>query len=355
MSRFLRRAQPEQASILSSSKLEDEGASGASTPIVATQDTLMYPSSSCKSPSFPQHTPEQIQIMADIKTHLLDLHTSLESKDASYVVWERRWIEDPSTVRRYGKAVKWDLNQAKKRAADTMQWRREFKPDLLVPDKVKIEGETGKHIISGFDYSSRPILYLRPGRENTSPSPRQIEYLVWSLERAIDFCPEGQDKICLLIDYSTATTQSQPSFATSKGVLNILQNHYPERLGKAIVCNVPWILSSFFTLISPFLDPATREKVAMLRSPANVKDSIPLDMLDSDFGGHWKFELNFEKYWANLVEFCGIAPDGTRTHPTKARPTQAADDVEEKKKDVEPSGENRTIEAANTEHPTSTT
>ena len=59
-----------------------------------------------------------------------------------------------------------------------------------------------------------------------------------------DFCPEGQDKICLLIDYSTATQHTQPSFATQKSVLNILQNHYPERLGKAIVCNVPVSSSS---------------------------------------------------------------------------------------------------------------
>lgn len=57
----------------------------------------------------------------------------------------------------------------------------------------------------------------------------------------------------------------------------------------------------------------------MLRSPENVKDSIPLDMLDSDFGGHWKYEFNADKYWSTLLDFCGIAADGTRTHPSKAR------------------------------------
>jgi 4-nitrophenyl phosphatase len=186
MSRFLRRAAPaEKTTPHLDAKLSNEGSSGPSTPVAATQEAIRFPSASCKKPEIPQHTPEQTQIMADIKAHLLELHTSLESKDASYVPWERKWIEDPSTTRRYGRAVKWDVAQAKKRAAETMNWRREFKPDLLVPDKVKIEGETGKHIISGFDNASRPVLYLRPGRENTSPSPRQIEYLVWSLERAI--------------------------------------------------------------------------------------------------------------------------------------------------------------------------
>lgn len=158
---------------------------GSSTLPEATQDILTFPSSSCSVPAAPSHTAEQIKTLAELKSHLLHLHASLEALDPSYVPWERRWIEDPCTARRYANAVKWDLTQAKKRAADTLHWRRDFKPDLLVPDQVKREGETGKHIISGFDNEARPILYLRPGRENTEPNPQQIRYLVWSLERAI--------------------------------------------------------------------------------------------------------------------------------------------------------------------------
>lgn len=186
MSRFFKRA-PEQAnpSHLDAKVIDESSTSGTSTPAIRTQDIITFPSASCSIPKLPQHTPEQTKIMSELKSHLLELHTSLESKDKSYIPWERKWIEDPCTIRRYAIAVKWDLNQAKKRAADTLHWRREFKPDLLKPDDVKIEGETGKHIISGFDNSGRPVLYLRPGRENTGPSPRQIRYLVWSLERAI--------------------------------------------------------------------------------------------------------------------------------------------------------------------------
>jgi hypothetical protein len=85
---------------------------------------------------------------------------------------------------------------------------------------------------------------------------------------------------------------------------------------------VPWILSSFFTMISPFLDPATRAKIVMLRSPEGVKDSIPLDMLDARFSGQWHYQFNSDKYWNSLIDFCGIASDGTRSHPSKARSQQ---------------------------------
>ena len=121
---------------------------------------------------------------------------------------------------------------------------RDFKPDLIVPEDVRIEGETGKHVLSGYDKRAMPLLYLRPGRENTQPSDRQIRYLVWSLERAVDFMPPGQEKMCLVIDYKSATQQNNPSFSTSRKVLDILQNHYVERLGRAYVSSVPWFIVS---------------------------------------------------------------------------------------------------------------
>lgn len=36
-------------------------------------------------------------------------------------------------------------------------------------------------ILNGFDLDGRPILYLRPGRENQKTSPRQIRHLIFHL------------------------------------------------------------------------------------------------------------------------------------------------------------------------------
>jgi len=44
-------------------------------------------------------------------------------------------------------------------------------------------------------------------------------------------------------------------------VLNILQKHYVETLGRALIVNLPRLLSFFYKGISPFLDPVTRDKV----------------------------------------------------------------------------------------------
>lgn len=61
-----------------------------------------------------------------------------------YYPWERRWLHTPDTIPRYMRAAKWNLADGKKRITATLEWRREFKPDLIPPDEVKIESETGK-------------------------------------------------------------------------------------------------------------------------------------------------------------------------------------------------------------------
>ena len=62
----------------------------------------------------------------------------------SYAPWERRWLDMPDTLPRYLRASKWKVDEARKRIKGTIEWRREFKPELIPPDEVKIEAATGK-------------------------------------------------------------------------------------------------------------------------------------------------------------------------------------------------------------------
>ena len=58
-----------------------------------------------------------------------------------------------------------------------------------------------------------------------------------------------------------ADRAKNPSLGTARTVLSILQNHYPERLGLAIIINIPFLVNAFFKLITPFIDPITRAKM----------------------------------------------------------------------------------------------
>ncbi|TFK70077.1 CRAL/TRIO domain-containing protein [Pluteus cervinus] len=226
-----------------------------------------------------------------------------------YYPWEQRWLNRPDTLPRYMRAAKWNLADAQKRIKGTLEWRRDFKPDLIPPAEVKIESETGKIIQNGFDREGRPVIYMRPGRQNTETSPRQLRHLVWCLERAIDVMPPGQDSLVILVDYKSTTLRTNPSISVARKVLHILQQHYVETLGCALVVNLPTILSFFYKGISPFLDPVTRNK---MRFNPELLELIPASQLDADFGGDYAYKFEAESYWDQIIETCGVAPDGTR-------------------------------------------
>jgi hypothetical protein len=61
-----------------------------------------------------------------------------------YYFWEQRFLADPGTHPRYMRAAKWKLEDGKKRIKHTMEWRREFKPELIEPEDVGVEAESGK-------------------------------------------------------------------------------------------------------------------------------------------------------------------------------------------------------------------
>lgn len=98
-----------------------------------------------------------------------------------------------------------------------------------------------------------------------------------------------------------AQRAKNPSLGIARQVVNILQDHYPERLGLALAINVPFLISAFFKLVLPFVDPVTREKLKF--NPNVVKDGLFAEdqcMADA-WGGSQDFEYVHETYWKALV------------------------------------------------------
>lgn len=228
---------------------------------------------------------------------------------------EKAWLTRECFLR-YLRATKWKVADCKKRIEGTLVWRRTFGVDpddekSLPGDLVSPENETGKEVILGYDNDSRPCLYLKPGRQNTKASHRQVQHLVYMLERVIDFMPSGQDQLALLIDFKPTKVGKQsklPSVSTGREVLSILQDHYPERLGKALLTNIPWLGWTFLKIIHPFIDPLTREKL-VFQEP--FPDYVPKEQLDKDFGGDVDFDYVHEDYWPVM---CKIAEKNRKNY-----------------------------------------
>ena len=200
---------------------------------------IAFPAPECKPAAPVALTAEQQakydELLASVRSWETLPKTSAKSAEqAPLEDDEKLWLTRECLLRNL-RAAKWNLAQATKRVQDTLVWRREYGTAGFTADYISPENEKGKQVILGFDNEGRPCLYLLPQNQNTKQSPRQIHHLVYMLERTLDIAPPGQETLALLIDFRNSGAGSQPSIGTGRQVLGILQNHYPERLGRALI------------------------------------------------------------------------------------------------------------------------
>ncbi|KAF5175635.1 Phosphatidylinositol transfer protein [Thalictrum thalictroides] len=203
---------------------------------------------------------------------------------------------------RYLEARNWNVDKSKKMLEESLNWRSTFKPEEIRWHEVANEGETGKVFRAKFhDRNGRTVLILRPGKQNTSAADNQLRHLVYLIENAILNLPDGQEQMAWLIDFTGWSLSVNVPIKTARDAINILQNHYPERLAVAILYSPPRIFEAFWKIVKYFLDTKTFHKVKFVY-PKN-KDSVELmssyfDMenLPEEFGGKAKLQYDHEEF-----------------------------------------------------------
>lgn len=202
------------------------------------------------------------------------------------------------------------LDKATKMLQETIEWRKKFEiPKLLTEFKatVALENASGKMYVRGFDKEGRSLIYMKPANENTKDHNGNIKHLVYTMERAVacmDAKGEGNTKLSLVIDYGGYTSSHAPTMKTSTETLNILQNHYPERLQCAYCIRAPFVFYAFFKMVSPFIDPVTKKKISMIKNSELGTPGCPLTkdidsaILEASVGGQDKRPFNSAKYLA---------------------------------------------------------
>ncbi|GAM90587.1 hypothetical protein ANO11243_086320 [Dothideomycetidae sp. 11243] len=270
-----------------------------------TKTPLTGLSSRSKPPGFPALTPEHqvmyAKVLATVSKWSTVPETTAKNARSVPMTEDEKMFLTRECLLRYLRATKWKVPDALKRLQGTLSWRREYGADTFTADYISPENETGKQLVMGWDNDGRPCLYLSVGKQNTKMSDRQIHHLSFMLDRTLDMLPPGQETNCLVINFKGAASGTIPTVGQARAVLNILQNHNPERLGKALISELPWYVSTFFKLISPFIDPVTREK---MKFQPNNKDFIPVEQLWNEYGGDLEFEYNHDDYWPALNEEC---------------------------------------------------
>ncbi|OAY60740.1 CRAL-TRIO domain-containing protein C23B6.04c [Manihot esculenta] len=205
-------------------------------------------------------------------------------------------------LRRYLEARNWNVDKAHKMLEETLKWRASYKPEEIRWHEISHEGETGKVFRANFhDRYGRTVLIMRPGMQNTSCAEDNIRHLVYLIENSILNLAEGQEQMAWLIDFTGLSLSNSISVRTARDIINILQNHYPERLAIAFLYNPPRIFEAFYKAVKYFLDPKTSQKVKFVYP--KDKDSVELmgsffdiDNLPGEFGGKATMKYDHEEF-----------------------------------------------------------
>lgn len=216
-------------------------ASDSKTPVGPIRTPFAHPLPTCHPDVRPDLTPDQATKYQTVLTavHAWKTMPTTTAKNAPQEPLnnsERMWLTRECLLR-YLRATTWNPTHALQRLQATLIWRREFKTEQLTADYISPEMETGKECLLGYDVNARPCLHLNPGRQNTQKSERQIEGMVYMLERTVDLMPPGQETTALLISFKNSSSGGSPSVGQGRQVLTILQGHYPERLGRACIAD----------------------------------------------------------------------------------------------------------------------
>jgi hypothetical protein len=260
----------------------------------------------------------------------------------------RRFCSD-ACLARCLRARGWDVTKAAKLLGGTLAWRQRAGVEAITWDSVAAEGATGKtYRLQARDRRGRPVLCLRPGKENTKGHEQQIRHLIYNMEiavRAMDGggrsgVPRGAgadlspEQLTLFVDFTGWSLRTAPGRKASLETLTILQDHYPERLGSAIVFNPPKIFSVFWAMVRPFLDERTAGKVHFLSAsdPLRARDVLStvfedLSILEQSLGGDSPDEFDWERYGERMrqedVQHAAAA-EADAAHARSAAALQAA-------------------------------
>lgn len=167
-----------------------------------------------------------------------------------------------------------------------LKWRKEN--DLINFEKFEIsnEVETKKSFILGTDKLKHPIVYVFARRHDKHK--RDVDeitrFIIYTINKALMDSVPSEEQIIIVFDLTSFGLRCM-DYEAVKILIAILAHNYPEILSKVHIVNHPWLFNACWAVISPWLDPVTREKVNFT-SIADLSNFIDAESIPEDVGDY---------------------------------------------------------------------
>ncbi|KAL3655103.1 hypothetical protein CASFOL_000889 [Castilleja foliolosa] len=183
--------------------------------------------------------------------------------------------EDDFTLERFLVARDLDVEKASAMFMKYVKWRRMFVPNGLVQkSEITKQIAHNKVFMQGSDKNGRPIAVIFGSRHVASKDniDELKRFAVFVFDKLSSRTPHGQGKFTFIADLQ-GYGYSNNDVRGFIQILSILQNYYPERLGKLFFIHVPYIFMTAWKIMYPFIDKNTRKKMVFVENK-RIKDTL---------------------------------------------------------------------------------
>ncbi|KAF8390739.1 hypothetical protein HHK36_025266 [Tetracentron sinense] len=197
---------------------------------------------------------------------------------------------DDVTIRRFLRARDLDVEKASGLFLKYLKWRRAFVPNGSISvSEVSNEIAQKKMFLQGLDKKERPIGIVFGAKHfQTTGNPEEFKrFVVYLLDKVCARMPRGQEKFVTIVDLE-GWGYSNLDIRAYVGALSMLQDYYPERLGKLFIVHVPFIFMTAWKIVYPFIDNNTKKKIVFVENnklKSTLLEDIDESQIPEIYGG----------------------------------------------------------------------
>ncbi|GMH03682.1 hypothetical protein Nepgr_005521 [Nepenthes gracilis] len=230
-----------------------------------------------------EHADRQSDEAREEGERLRAMRAFVESHDPS-----SKEVED-SVLRRFLRARDLQVEMGGGLLLKYLKWRREFLPNGgVVESEILNDIGHNKAFIQGFDKHARPIAVVFGARHFPNKHLDEFRrFIVCLFDKLCARIPAGQEKFVVIADLQ-GWGYSNMDIRGYLGIFSILQDFYPERLGRLFMIHVPRLFATAWKIVYPFIDTKTRTKIIFVESrmlKSTLLEEIDEDQLPEIYGG----------------------------------------------------------------------
>eukprot|EP00339_Tiarina_fusa_P022677 CAMPEP_0117072790 /NCGR_PEP_ID=MMETSP0472-20121206/51246_1 /TAXON_ID=693140 ORGANISM="Tiarina fusus, Strain LIS" /NCGR_SAMPLE_ID=MMETSP0472 /ASSEMBLY_ACC=CAM_ASM_000603 /LENGTH=353 /DNA_ID=CAMNT_0004797063 /DNA_START=21 /DNA_END=1079 /DNA_ORIENTATION=+ len=206
-----------------------------------------------------------------------------------------------NTAFRFLHHCSFDVDKALKLLESDFNWRQQMDIQNLNVSNVQNQLRTGKFVLPGtLDKEGRPIIIFNAVKHDpTVDFLETLKLAVYGFELAIQSMPEGVDEL-LIIENLSGFSKENADNRMVKYLLEVVQNHYPGRVGKFVAVNAPWYYRLLFKVVKPWLSSELLSKVNIYSDTEKLTDFVDRGNITKELGGN--FQLDIEPWLLDRAE-----------------------------------------------------